>query len=153
MAVPCAHPVVTTKQSCTSPVHVDYASPAKAMASLDEPKKRRKKKNSVDSPSNGSPKASSKASKRRDSRLSSGGRHSPFPSGDMDAVLLRKKCDDYEQKIKSLMRDNKVLAKKIDKIESASKSKNKKIENETEMRLRANRDRYALKQKLDRLQK
>lgn len=67
--------------------------------------------------------------------------------------MLRKKCNEYEQQIKSLMRDNKVLAKKIDKIEGASSKKSKKIDNEKDMRLRANRDRYALKQKLDRLQK
>merc|ERR1712130_910783 len=57
----------------------------------------------------------------------------------MDTIMLRKKLNEYEQQIKSLTRDNKVLAKKID--------------NEKDMRLRANRERYALKQKLDRLQK
>jgi len=67
--------------------------------------------------------------------------------------MLRKKLNEYEQQIKSLTRDNKVLAKKIDKIETASGKKNKKIDNEKDMRLRANRERYALKQKLDRLQK
>ena len=67
--------------------------------------------------------------------------------------MLKKKCNEYEQQIKSLMRDNKVLAKKIEKTEAASGKKNKKIDNEKDMRLRANRERYALKQKLDRLQK
>lgn len=67
--------------------------------------------------------------------------------------MLKKKCSEYEQQIKSLMRDNKVLAKKIEKTEAASGKKNKKIDNEKGMRLSANRERYALKQKLDRLQK
>merc|ERR1712130_432647 len=50
-------------------------------------------------------------------------------------------------------RDNKVLARKIEKMDSVSGKKNKKIDAEKDMRLNANKERYALKQKLDKLQK
>ncbi len=58
-----------------------------------------------------------------------------------------------EATIKSLTRDNKVLQRKIQKLESTSGRKQKKMDNEREMRLAANKEKYALKQKLDKLQK
>merc|ERR1712228_341839 len=67
--------------------------------------------------------------------------------------MMRKKMNEYEAQIKSLTRDNKVLARKIEKMDSVSGKKNKKIDAEKDMRLNANRERYALKQKLDKLQK
>merc|ERR1712176_1307465 len=87
-------------------------------------------------------------------RKSSSAARSAFPSASgMNEAMLRKKLNEYEQQIKSLTRDNKVLARKIEKLEGANKGKNKMIDKEKDMRLNANKDRYWLKQKLDRLQK
>eukprot|EP01084_Bolivina_argentea_P204810 349821_1 len=60
---------------------------------------------------------------------------------------------DLESTIKCLRRDKKVLQHKIKKLESTSGKKQKQMDNEREMRLTANKEKYALKQKLDKLQK
>eukprot|EP01084_Bolivina_argentea_P061358 112125_1 len=64
-----------------------------------------------------------------------------------------QKIADMEAKIKSLTRDNQVLKRKMEKLESVSGKKQKKMDNEREMRLQANKERFWLKQKLERLQK
>eukprot|EP01084_Bolivina_argentea_P204811 349822_1 len=68
-------------------------------------------------------------------------------------VQLMQKLVDLESTIKCLRRDKKVLQHKIKKLESTSGKKQKQMDNEREMRLTANKEKYALKQKLDKLQK
>ena len=84
-------------------------------------------------------------------RKSSSASRSAFPSAEMSTHMLRQKITEYETQIKSLTRDNKVLARKIEKMESAQKGKDKKMNSEQEMRLKANKERYWLRQKLERL--
>jgi len=60
--------------------------------------------------------------------------------------------DEYEAEIKSLQRDKQVLQAKLDKVETAQNKQSKKLDNEKELRLQANRDRYWLQQKLAKLQ-
>eukprot|EP00485_Elphidium_margaritaceum_P000217 CAMPEP_0202696094 /NCGR_PEP_ID=MMETSP1385-20130828/9451_1 /ASSEMBLY_ACC=CAM_ASM_000861 /TAXON_ID=933848 /ORGANISM="Elphidium margaritaceum" /LENGTH=536 /DNA_ID=CAMNT_0049352205 /DNA_START=37 /DNA_END=1647 /DNA_ORIENTATION=+ len=64
-----------------------------------------------------------------------------------------QKIEDLKAKIKSLTRDNQVLKRKVEKLESTSGKKQKKMDSEREMRLQANKERFWLKQKLERLQK
>eukprot|EP01083_Nonionella_stella_P016535 46159_1 len=64
-----------------------------------------------------------------------------------------QKMADMKAEISSLKRDNKVLKRKIEKLESTSGKKQKKMDNEREMRLQANKERFWLKQKLERIQK
>lgn len=120
------------------------------MASPSGKVKRRK---SVDNPSEKIKRRKAKPSspKRKSSSAAS---RSAFPSAQgAEGAMLRKKLNEYEQQIKSLTRDNKVLARKIEKLDDKNKGKNKVIDKEKDMRLNANKDRYWLKQKLDRLQK
>ena len=86
-------------------------------------------------------------------RKSSTSNRSAFPSQEMSTQVLKQKLTEYETQIKSLTRDNKVLARKIEKMESGANKKNKKIDAEKDMRLNANKERYWLRQKLERLQK
>jgi len=96
---------------------------------------------------------STTASASTPKRKSSSASRSAFPTQDASVQALRQKVTEYETQIKSLTRDNKVLARKIEKMESGAGKKNKKIDAEKEMRLNANKERYSLRQKLDRLQK
>lgn len=108
----------------------------------EEKKKKRKSTTGKKKPTTPTPK-----------RKSSSARSSAFPTQEASAQVLRKKLNEYETQIKSLTRDNKVLARKIEKMESGASKKNKKIDAEKDMRLNANKERYWLKQKLERLQK
>ena len=112
------------------------------MASEDKKKKKRNVTSPRRKPTTTTAKLKSSTSAR-----------SAFPTQEASAQVLRKKLSEYENQIKSLTRDNKVLARKIEKMESGANKKNKKIDAEKDMRITANKERYWLKQKLERLQK
>eukprot|EP01084_Bolivina_argentea_P081445 147474_1 len=116
------------------------------MASTEKKRKTKTKKTRASTSANPiSPKAKPK-------RKSSTAR-SAFPTQEMSTQAMRKKMNEMEVTIKSLTRDNKVLARKIERMDMTSGKKTKKIDAEKDMRLNANKERYWLKQKLDRLQK
>jgi len=90
-----------------------------------------------------------KAKSRR--TLSNAPQKASSPFGDY--ADSQQKISNLEAKIKSLTRDNQVLKAKLSKLEATSGKKQKKMDSEREMRLQANKERFWLKQKLERLQK
>eukprot|EP01083_Nonionella_stella_P217258 780149_1 len=68
-------------------------------------------------------------------------------------IETNPKILELEAKIGSLTRDNRVLQRKLEKVESSTGKKQKKMDNEREMRLAAHKERYSLQQKLEKLQK
>merc|ERR1719499_2729607 len=64
-----------------------------------------------------------------------------------------QKVAELMAQIKSLSRDNQVLKKKVEKMQNAKGGVMKKMDTERTMRLQANKERFWLKQKLERLQK
>jgi len=57
-----------------------------------------------------------------------------------------------ELEIKNLKRDKQALQAEMNKVKEAQSKKGKSLEQEKEMRLQANQDRYWLRQKLSRMQ-
>jgi len=119
------------------------------MASKEKEKQKRRSTVSRKTPKSPTTPTSDNQPKRKSSSAS----RSAFPTQENSVQALRQKLGEYETQIKSLTRDNKVLARKIEKMETNTQNKNKKIDSEKDMRLKANQDRYWLRQKLERLQK
>ena len=103
------------------------------------------------------PKSPKRPRAHKRDKSSRGGRRSLSGAGslfsDTSDLDDDQKLLDMAAKVKSLTRDNQVLKKKLEKVQSASGKKQKKMDSEREMRLQANKERFWLKQKLERMQK
>mmetsp|Transcript_54623 Transcript_54623/g.87313 ORF Transcript_54623/g.87313 Transcript_54623/m.87313 type:complete len:513 (-) Transcript_54623:257-1795(-) len=94
-----------------------------------------------------------KAKKTKSRRTLSGAVKVGHSSSAFSTDFDEQKIKEMEAKIKSLTRDNQALRAKLEKADAVSSKKQKKMDTEREMRLQANKERFWLKQKLERLQK